>query len=98
VAERLACDGKSVLAHARTFPDLNSAVADCALTIATTRRSRRIKLEAVTPRAAAEHLLALPPTAHCALVFGPEQSGLSNEEPVPGAIWSAPSPRPSSAA
>lgn len=80
LAERMACDGRGLLRAARTFPSLAAAVAGCAFTVATTRRARRIKLPAVTPAAVAEQLCSLPADSACALVFGAEQSGLSNEE------------------
>jgi tRNA/rRNA methyltransferase len=80
VATRLACDGDTILQNIRHFNDLNSALADCVFTIATTRRSRRIKLEALKPNNAVQHLWRLPAGVQTALVFGAEQSGLSNEE------------------
>jgi tRNA/rRNA methyltransferase len=80
IAERLACDGREILRAVRHYPDLKAALADCIFTIATSRRPRRIKLEAIKPHEAVQHLLNLPVSAQTALVFGAEQSGLSNEE------------------
>lgn len=80
VAERVACDGRGLLKSAKTFTSLAEAVADCAFALATTRRSRRIKLPAMTPDKAVRQLCSLPFSATCALVFGGEQSGLNNEE------------------
>jgi tRNA/rRNA methyltransferase len=80
VALRLACDGRAVLEKVRHFPDLNAALTDCAFTVATSRRPRRIKLEAIKPNVAVQRLWNLPPTELTALVFGAEQSGLTNEE------------------
>ncbi len=80
VAMRLACDGDSILKDIRHFNNLKTALADCVFTIATTRRARRIKLEALKPNNAVQHLWNLPAGVQTALVFGAEQSGLSNEE------------------
>lgn len=80
LAARNACDGRDVLARASTYPDLRSALADRALTIATSRRARQIKLEAKTPEAAVRRLHDLPAGNGAALVFGAEAAGLTNEE------------------
>jgi tRNA/rRNA methyltransferase len=80
LAARNACDGRDILDRARTFPDLRSALADRALTIATSRRARQIKLEALTPEAAVQRLHGVVPGNGTALVFGAEQAGLTNEE------------------
>jgi tRNA/rRNA methyltransferase len=80
LAARTACDGRSILAAARTFADLPAAVSGCVLVIGTTRRSRHVKLEAVLPGQAAQRLVDLPPGTPSALVFGAEQAGLTNEE------------------
>ncbi len=79
-AARSACDGRDILTAAVTFPDLRSAAADCVLTVATTRRARRVKLESAHPAAAAARLTGLPPGGLGALVFGAEQAGLTNAE------------------
>ena len=80
LAARTACDGRDLFNAARTYPDLRSAVADCALTIGTTRRARHVKLAPISPAETAARLAALPPAATAALVFGAEAAGLTNEE------------------
>lgn len=80
LAERMACDGRDILARRQTFPDLASALADCAYALATSRRLRRVKIPPLAPRAAAERLAALPPASRKALVFGSESAGLTNDE------------------
>jgi len=80
LAARTACDGREIFAAARTYPDLRAAVADCALTLGTTRRSRHVKLEALSPAETAARLATLPAPAISALVFGAEAAGLTNEE------------------
>jgi len=78
-AARMACDGRDILVQARIFPDLKSALADCAYTIATSRRLRRIKIPPITPREAAGRLAGYG-NETVALVFGAEQAGLTNDE------------------
>lgn len=60
--------------------DLASAVADCTLVIGTSARERRIQLPQLTPRGLGEVLATSRPEEQIALVFGREDSGLSNEE------------------
>jgi tRNA/rRNA methyltransferase len=79
-AHRLACAGNRVLKNIRIYSDLKTALADCALSIATTRRFRRIHVEAQQPRQVAEWQMTMPPSSRVALVFGSESSGLSNDE------------------
>jgi tRNA (cytidine32/uridine32-2'-O)-methyltransferase len=61
-------------------PDLAAAVADCTLVVGTSTRSRTIPWPMLTPREFAH--LARDETQHkkIAVVFGREQSGLTNEE------------------
>jgi tRNA/rRNA methyltransferase len=80
LAERMACDGRDILARHQVYPDLAGALADCAYALATSRRLRRVKIPPLAPRAAAERLAALPPSSRKALVFGSEQAGMTNEE------------------
>lgn len=79
-AGRMACDGLKILENSRRFPDLKSALADCAYSIATSRRFRRVDIPPLNPREASERLVTLPTLQTRALVFGSEQSGLSNED------------------
>ncbi|MBI3961706.1 MAG: RNA methyltransferase [Deinococcus sp.] len=77
-AYRLAAGAHAVLDQARLFPALDDALADCALVIGTTARRRKSRLEPLTPREAAPLVLACSGLA--ALVFGPERTGLTNQE------------------
>ncbi len=79
-AARMACDGRLVLERMKRYPDLRSALADCAYTVATSRRLRRIKIAPLEPRAAMAKLLTFSSPARTAVVFGAEQAGLTNEE------------------
>ena len=69
-----------VLMRASRHAQLADAIADCGLVIGTTARSRHLEWPVMTPRALAAWALTAPPMTEIALVFGREQSGLSNEE------------------
>jgi tRNA (cytidine32/uridine32-2'-O)-methyltransferase len=60
--------------------DLAEAVADCTLVIGTSARERRIQLPQVSPRGLGTLLADSRADEEVALVFGREDSGLSNEE------------------
>jgi len=60
--------------------DLAEAVADCTLVIGTSARERRIQLPQLTPRGLGSLFASSGPAEQIALVFGREDSGLSNEE------------------
>ncbi|MBN1595711.1 hypothetical protein JW933_07290 [candidate division FCPU426 bacterium] len=79
-AARMACDGRGILERLRVFPTLRSALADCTVTIATSRRQRRVKIPSLEPKAAVLRCLSLPGPVQIGLVFGAEREGLSNEE------------------
>ncbi|HEY7841658.1 MAG TPA: RNA methyltransferase [Gammaproteobacteria bacterium] len=70
-----------VLAGARVFATLADAIADCGVVLASSARVRGIPWPEYTPREAAARVLdAARAGTEIALVFGREQSGLSNEE------------------
>jgi len=81
---RLATEaGAAVLEGMEVFPDLESALADCAGAAATTARRGERRGQLLPPRQAAPAVLALTagaPGARAALVFGPEDRGLDNRE------------------
>ncbi len=77
-ATQMAVHASDVLATAQIVPDLTSALAGCTRVIATTARTRAIPTELESPRQALPWLLATSqPTA---LIFGREDSGLTNAE------------------
>ncbi|QOW20386.1 RNA methyltransferase [Lysobacter ciconiae] len=76
----LAAGANDVLDRAVTFETVADAVADCRLVLGCTARSRRISLEELMPRAAAERAVAVAAQAEVALVFGRERTGLENHE------------------
>lgn len=69
-----------VLAGARVCQSLAEAVADCVLVVGTSARERRLEWPSLTPEACAARLLEAGGRGGVALVFGREQSGLTNEE------------------
>ena len=69
-----------VLEAARVVPSLAAAVEGCGYIAATTSRDRDQYFRVVDVRAAATRLVAESRNAPAAVVFGPERSGLSNEE------------------
>ncbi|MCY7312060.1 MAG: RNA methyltransferase [Pseudoxanthomonas sp.] len=79
-AFRRAAGADDLLTEAQVLPTLAEAVADCRLVLGCTARSRRVALDELAPRAAAEQSVALAATGEVALVFGRERTGLSNDE------------------
>lgn len=79
-ARAMAVHAKDILERARRFDSLREAVADCGLVVGTTRRSGLYRSHSRSPREAARSILAAARRAKCALVFGPEDHGLSNHD------------------
>lgn len=79
VAARMAVHAQDVLERRRVVPDLAAAVADCVLVAGTAGRDHRA-LPSLHPRAAARELVAACERGPVALVFGPEDHGLSNAD------------------
>ena len=59
---------------------LQDAVADCRWVLGCTARSRRVQLEELHPRDAAQRAVLATASGPVALVFGRERTGLENEE------------------
>ncbi|HEX5419795.1 MAG TPA: TrmH family RNA methyltransferase, partial [Gammaproteobacteria bacterium] len=68
-----------VLANARIFDSLEAAVADCGFVVGASARLRSVAWPLADPRGAAALIRERGVTNRTALVFGPEQSGLTNE-------------------
>jgi len=79
-ARKFAVGASSLLSSARVYADLAAAVADLHLTVATTRRSGRLRGELVDISQVPALRKDLPPKARMGLVFGPEDAGLTSEE------------------
>lgn len=86
VAVWRAVSATDVLERAKVFPTLVDAVADCSMVIGASARSRRMPWPMLSPRQCARHVLAETQRAaadhggQIALVFGREDTGLSNDE------------------
>ena len=79
VATARAAGADDILAKASLHTDLKSAISDCELVITTSARTRSIPWPMVSPRECAEKA-AESNGGNVAIVFGRENSGLSNEE------------------
>ena len=79
-ARKFAVNAHPLLGTAKVYSTLPDALADCHLSIATTRRCGRLRGELLDSTAVPRLLATLPPEAQIALVFGREDSGLSSEE------------------
>lgn len=77
-ARRMAVHGIDVLEKAHVVPTLPEALQGCQKAIATTARSRSIPTVLESPRVALPWLLT--ENVNSALIFGPEERGLSNTE------------------
>jgi tRNA/rRNA methyltransferase/tRNA (cytidine32/uridine32-2'-O)-methyltransferase len=69
-----------LLAKAGIYPTLQEAIADCQLVIGASARSRTISWPEINPRESAAKCLAQNTQTNIALVFGRENSGLTNQE------------------
>lgn len=79
-ARSMATHGLDVLEAARTSATVAEAVAGCGWVFGTTAREGGYRVAPVTPRDAAVEITPLLATNRVALVFGPEDHGLSNED------------------
>ncbi len=71
----------AVIGRARLFDNVADAVAELDTVFATTARGREMVKPVLTPRKAAENMRAAP-AARAGILFGPERSGLSNDDVV----------------
>jgi tRNA/rRNA methyltransferase len=71
----------AVLAKARLYPDLPAAIADLVHVYAATARDRGMVRREVTPRHAAQEMRGwLAAGEPCGVMFGPERTGLLNDD------------------
>ncbi|SRR5579883_1610212 len=78
-AKEMASGATDILDQAVVVETLDEAIADCGLVVGTSARLRTIPWPLFTPREIAEKIKAEPPHP-VAILFGREQSGLTNEE------------------
>ena len=80
-ALKFAVSARDVLEAATIFPDLASAIADCTLTVGTTRRHGKYRQEILSPpEVAVRFREQVSPDCRAAIVFGREDNGLTTEE------------------
>ena len=79
-ARAMAAHAEDVLHSVRRCDSIGDAVADCGLVVGTTCRGGLYREAAEPPRVAAPRMVAAAATNRVALVFGPEDHGLSNED------------------
>lgn len=79
-ATELASGALDVLESAKVVQTLDEAIGDCHLVIGTSARSRAIPWPLLTPRECATTVDSQSIKTNIAIVFGREQSGLTNEE------------------
>ena len=80
VAVGRAASATDILESAGVVDSLQEAVADCGLVICASARSRKIPWPMLNPEQAAQKVVEEMGFTNIALVFGREDSGLSNEE------------------
>jgi TrmH family RNA methyltransferase len=78
-AVMMATHGADILESARMYPTMRTAIADAGYVCGTSARDRRRRSE-VTPEMLAHQIVGLASTNTVAVVFGPEDRGLTNDE------------------
>lgn len=82
-AVAMASGAGGLLDEARVFPDTPAAVADCTTVYATTARPREIVKPVLTPEEAVADMIRRTEAGETlAILFGPERTGLENEDVV----------------
>jgi len=80
VATARASGADDVLANAKVYSSLSDAVADCSIVVGASARLRSVEWPLLNPRECAELVEREATEAPVAVVFGRENSGLTNEE------------------
>ena len=83
-AVAMASGAGRVLDHAGLFPDVARSIADCDYVFATTARGRDLTKPVMTPERAMQMTRAMAAEGRrVGILFGPERTGLENEDIVP---------------
>jgi tRNA/rRNA methyltransferase len=82
VALPMAAGSKSIIETAQVFDSLAEAAHDISFMVAATARQRDMPIRASEPRAIVDELVQKAKKGRVALLFGPEASGLDNNEVV----------------
>ena len=79
-AVEMASSATDILEGANVVATLDEAITGCTLVVGTSARTRKIPWPLSTPREMAEKVKREAPESQVAILFGQEQSGLTNEE------------------
>jgi tRNA/rRNA methyltransferase len=79
-ARAMAVHGREILSAAKSYATIREAIADCCLVVGTTCRSGLYRKHSQTPRELAPKMLTAAKNGKVALIFGPEDHGLSNKD------------------
>src|SRR5438132_3488298 len=79
-ARAMAVHGRDILGNVKRYDTIREAITDCALVVGTTCRSGLYRKHSQTPRELAGEIIAAASTSKVALIFGPEDHGLSNKD------------------
>lgn len=80
LAWAMACDATEILAEGPRHACLADAVADAEIVLATSRRLGDDRVATLSAEEAARLLVERPPGSRAAVLFGPEATGLTNED------------------
>ena len=79
-ARAMAVHGRDVLAEAKCYDSIRAAIAGCNLVVGTTCRSGLYRSHSQSPREVAPEIVRAAQNGKVALIFGPEDHGLSNKD------------------
>ncbi len=79
-AARMSCSAKPILQSIRYVDSIAEAVADCGVVVGTTARLGLYRQHAQTPRELAPRIVNALDSGKVAIIFGPEDNGLQNED------------------
>jgi tRNA (cytidine32/uridine32-2'-O)-methyltransferase len=79
-ASARASGADDILGRAGVMDDLPAAIADCSYVVGASARIRSGRWPVIDPKACAHRIVSRLPDQHAAVVLGPEQSGLTNED------------------
>ena len=77
---QMACGADDILQQAQSYDNLGDAIAQASITVASSARRGRRRKDSLSPREMAELVAPLTLNNQVALVFGPEATGLNNED------------------
>jgi len=79
-ARAMAVHGREILADAKSYETLRDAIADSTLVVGTTCRAGLYRSHSQTPKEVAPTVVTALKKGKVALIFGPEDHGLSNKD------------------